>query len=81
MPALLTLNVPDQATADRIVTALCAVNGYQDTVPDPANIGQTIPNPQTRQQFAKAQVMQFLRQTVVNYERSQAAAPTDPVLT
>jgi hypothetical protein len=75
MPALLSLNVPDAATATRIVTALCAVNGYQTVLPDGS------PNPQTQTQFAKQQVVNYLRQTVISYERSQAATPADPVVT
>lgn len=78
---LLSLDVADAATRNRIVDALCAVNGYQAQVPDPVNPGQVIPNPVTKAAFAKEHVKAYLKATVLSYERSQAATSAAPDLT
>lgn len=56
----------------RVITALCAVNGYQATLPDGTA------NPQTPAQFAKACVVAYIRQTVFGYEQSQAGSTIQP---
>lgn len=78
---LFTFDVADAATATRIRTALCA--DYLDTIPDPANPGQRIPNPQTKAQYAKQKVRDMILGVVISYERDQAAAaaPAAPAVT
>lgn len=53
----------DNASKDAIIGAFCLMRGYQATVPDPANPGSTIPNPQSKQQFFNKAIEQFLRDT------------------
>lgn len=49
------------AGKDAIIDALALMGGYQDTVPDPNNPGQTIPNPQSKQAFFNKRLEQFIR--------------------
>lgn len=44
-----TGNIP----ISRIVNAIATYNGYQDTAPSPLDANVSIPNPETKQQFAK----------------------------
>lgn len=74
------LQAPDAATRDRIINAVAAVAGYQPTIPDPANPGQTIPNPSTKRAFVKDHLRAYLRQTVIGYERATAQLPAPPDL-
>lgn len=57
----------------RHVTALCARYGYQATIPDPNNVGQTIANPQTDNAFAEQVVRRWVRDETEQYEKRQAA--------
>lgn len=75
------LQAPDDAARDRIINAVCAVNGYQAQVPDPADPTKTIPNPVGKRAFAKDHVKSYLRATVQAYERSQAALAAAPDVT
>lgn len=59
--AQFTFTVPDAQLA-RVVDALCGAYGYQPLLPD------NIPNPQTRQQFAREQVRRFMQAAVVAWE-------------
>lgn len=56
----------------RIVDAMAITYGYQANIPDPANPGQTIPNPQTKAQFARAQIRRIIIEAVRNAEAQQA---------
>lgn len=57
--ATITLNIPDQQM-ERVVAALCAINGYSDT------------SGLTAAEFAKACLVRDLVGTVRNWERRQA---------
>ena len=61
------------ATVASIVDDLAAANGYQATIPDPANPGQTLPNPQTKAAFAKEMVRQYIVRTIRDYRKEAAA--------
>lgn len=63
--AQLTITIPDAQTA-RVFDAFAAAYGYQATID-----GQ--PNPQTRAQFARQKVIEFIKNTVKAQE-AQAAA-------
>lgn len=63
--ANLTLDIPNNAVS-RIASAF----GYQEQVPGPD--GTTIANPQTRAEFMQAQLKQYIKNTLVNYETQQA---------
>ena len=72
------------AQAAEVVDALCQRYGYQDTLPDPNNAGQTIPNPETRAQFAKRQVAEFIKHEGLAYRRwlaENSASTADVVIT
>lgn len=62
----------DNASKDAIIDAFCAMGGYTDTVPDPANPGQTIPNPQSKQAFYNKRIEAFIRDTYKSYRVSVA---------
>src|ERR1035437_11001703 len=71
----------DSTLITEAVQALCAQGGYQALIPDPANPGQTIPNPQTRPQFAKQVIRDFIRNAVLeqrNRAAQQATVAPDP---
>lgn len=67
MAKQLTFNIPDDKY-DRFIAAW-SVN-YQDQILDPDGSG-TLPNPQTRAQFAKEQIRDMLHSQVRNYESTQ----------
>jgi hypothetical protein len=77
------INVPD-AVVPEMVDALCQRYGYQATLPDPNVSGGTIPNPETRAQFAKRQISVWLNHELIAYRRwlkEQQADNTDPGIT
>jgi hypothetical protein len=65
----------------RIIDAMALEYGYQATIPDPANPGQTIPNPQTKAQFGKAQIGRIIKEAVRNQERQAARAAAEAGIT
>lgn len=68
----------DKASKDAMIDAICAMGGYQATVPNPAydpNVGgsqPTIANPQTKQQFYNKRIEQFLRDNYRAWKTSAA---------
>lgn len=63
--AQVILTYPD-AVAQRVVDALCGRFGYQ------ATLQNGLPNPQTRAQFAKLQIANFIKDTVAGWEATIA---------
>jgi len=55
------------------VEAVAAMNGWTETIPDPANPEQTIPNI-TKEQFFKRQIKAWARNQVVEFANRQALA-------
>lgn len=80
--ATITLTI-DNARVGRVVDAVCANNGYQETVPnpDPTWDGvlkpQYVPNPQSKAQFAKAWLVRTVMDQVKTHEASKAAATAE----
>jgi hypothetical protein len=76
--ATITLTI-DNARIARVVDAICANNGYQETVPnpDPTWDGvlkpQYIPNPQTKAQFTNAWLRKTLKEQTRQHEGNRAA--------
>lgn len=72
--AAITITIPD-AILPRVLLGFTSVNGYQVNIPDPADpTGQRmIPNPQTRAAFAKAKLIEHIRNDVAAYEAQIAA--------
>lgn len=68
----LTLSVPQM---NRVVDALSASYGYQELLPDGSA------NPETRGEFARQQLMRWLRQEVTEHELrvARAAVSVPPV--
>jgi len=68
------LTIPD-AQATRILAAYCGQYGYKETVEGPPDVDgnpTTIPNPQTRLQFMKEQILKNIKRAVVEYEAVEA---------
>jgi hypothetical protein len=73
--ANITISIPD-AAMPRIVDAFTKQFGYMDTIPDPANPGQTIPNTETKNQFVQKMIRNHIKDTVAMYEGMQASQTT-----
>lgn len=65
--AQITINIPDGQVA-RVRNAFASAYGYQATIPDPNNAGQTIPNPETKGQFTERKIREFIREVVAGQE-------------
>ncbi len=57
----------------REVEAVAAMNGWTETIPDPANPEQTIPNI-TKEVFFKRQIKAWARNQLVEHSNRQALA-------
>jgi len=72
--AQLIIDIPGTtAEVNRILDAFTKHHGYKAMIQDPNNPLQTIPNPQTKAQFAKAVVARFVKQCVIAQEATDAA--------
>jgi len=69
--AIISITIPD-TVATRVVNALCSTYGYQAIITNPD--GTTNTNPITQGQFAKQQVIQFIKNTVSTSESNLAAS-------
>lgn len=58
------LEFRDVPSRNIIVNAFTDAYGYTDTIPDPDNPGQTIPNPVTRAAFTARQLELYIRSVV-----------------
>lgn len=75
----------DNAAKDAVMDAFALARGYQAMIPDPANPSNTIPNPQSKQQFFHKSIEQFIRDTyraskvavAVNTAKATAEAAAD----
>lgn len=63
--AQIILNIPD-AVLPRVVDAVASNNGYPSFVNDAQ--GKLIPNPQTKGQFTKQHIVNYLKQQVTQHE-------------
>lgn len=50
----------DAASEQKIIDSFATAYGYQATIADPANPGQTIPNPQSKKQFFMRQLTRYI---------------------
>ena len=69
----ININTPADITVAQVVDTVSTYWGYQTNIPDPANPGQTISNPQTRGQFVKARIAQFVKDSYIAARASQGA--------
>lgn len=65
----------------RIVDAMALIYGYPENIEDPENPGQTIPNPQTKAQFAKEQIRWIIVDAVREAEARAARATAESSVT
>lgn len=68
----ISLTIRDSLYAKEI-EAVAAMNGWTETIPDPANPEQTIPNI-TKEQFFKRQIKAWARNQAVEFANRQALA-------
>ena len=68
--AQISLTIKDTLYAKE-VEAVAAMNGWTETIPDPANPEQTIPNI-TKEQFFKKQIKAWARNQAVEYQNRLA---------
>lgn len=61
------------AQSNRLLNAFVKQYGYTAQVPDPANPGQTIPNPVSKRDFAEQVLESFVLQSVEAAEKNEAA--------
>jgi hypothetical protein len=74
--ATISFAIPDDVLP-RVLDAFAEMYGYQDQVSDPANPGEMIPNPQTKAQFARRKIIDYVREMVRVYEGSVAKASAE----
>lgn len=72
--ATVSITIPD-GELNRITEAFAGYYGYQETVPDPP--GDPIPNPETKAQFLRARVIDYIRETVHVQELTTAVAAAE----
>lgn len=60
-PQAIVIVFKDKAAKDEMIDAFAAQYGYRATIPDPANPGQTIANPQTKQAFMHRHITAYFR--------------------
>lgn len=70
---IININIPDDQD-NRVVQSFAKTFGYEDEILDPNNPNGpvTIPNPQTKRQFFKAKLIEYIKSIVCSYETEQA---------
>ena len=68
MPSI-TIDVPSSSDLTRVVDAICGTYNYQANIP---NNGGTVPNPETKNQYSKRMVAEFLKKLTRTWEKQQA---------
>lgn len=69
--ATVSIDVP-AAQMPRVIAAFVGVYNYQTQVPDPANPGQMIANPETKPQFTQRMMRQHAMDVTKTWEASTA---------
>lgn len=70
--ASIQITIPDGVAA-RVTDGLAGQYNYQATIPAPNPLNPPVPNPETKAQFAKRMVANFIKDSVKAYEATQAA--------
>lgn len=77
-PQAIVIPFKDKASKDAIIDAFVDQYNYQSTVPDPANPGATIPNPQSKAAFTNDRIKSFIKEV---YTASNVSAATKSAAT
>jgi hypothetical protein len=72
--ATITITIAD-ADLSRVVDDICGLFGYQAFIPQ--FIGPPLPNPETKNQFAKRMVVQDVKSWCKTWEQQQAKAAAE----
>jgi hypothetical protein len=78
--AQITLDLGNAQQTARVVNAVCARFGYQDTVYLDVEMTDGIPNPETKNAFAKRMLIEWLRRQTRDYEYDLAKAAQPPLV-
>lgn len=71
--ATISITIPDEHL-QRVIDAITGHYGYTDTIPDPGDPeGPEIANPETKGEFTKRQVAEFIKNNVISWEAKQAS--------
>lgn len=73
MPTLEFSFTTTTANITRAIQGVAYQNKYQDEIDDPDNPGEMIPNPETKAQFAKRMIKEYIINNVRAWEANQAA--------
>ena len=70
---IVSIDIPD-GQVNRVNNAFASIYGYRDKIQDPnvTDVISLIDNPQTKRQFAKQQIVEFIKRTVLSYELDEA---------
>ena len=69
--ATIIVTIPD-AQVTRVRNAFAIAYHWSATIPDPANPGSTIPNPESKTQFAQRKVREYVKNVVKGVEAPAA---------
>lgn len=68
----LCLDIPN-SQKDRVINSVTTLKKYKSQVRDPDNRGQFIPNPESKQQFVKRMLVEYLKNHVAAFEGDRDA--------
>lgn len=72
--AQLVITIPNSILA-RVVDGFAGANNYSSTIPNPSGpLGSTLPNPESKVDFCKRKLLEFIKESVRSYEIRQASS-------
>lgn len=71
--ATVSITIPNNEV-ERIENAFAAAYGYQETIQDVNNPEVLTPNPTTKTQFTRQQIIRYIKNVVRDQEKRQAEA-------
>jgi len=66
----LSITIPDSKKT-RLINGICYTNGYEEKIP--TSDGTYITNPESKADYAKRMVIQYMKNCVVSYESNRDA--------
>ena len=70
--AKITIDIPD-AVKDRVLNAISKAKGYHEMVDDPVNSEEMIANPQSKAEFVKNHLVEYIK-GLVKYQEGRSVA-------